>query len=106
MSLHSPGHSLPVSLYQINHCTLITVSHLISVSPLLCPLSCPSLRFVAQLFHQGRVVPVDFIGFVKSQRDVEMKGETVSNHDELMCNFFAQVSTRTHMRICLVYPEL
>lgn len=43
-----------------------------------------------QLFHQGRVVPVDFIGFMESQHEVELKGEAVSNHDELMCNFFAQ----------------
>jgi len=43
-----------------------------------------------QLFHQGRVVPVDFIGFANSQFNVEMKGEPVSNHDELMSNFFAQ----------------
>jgi len=43
-----------------------------------------------QLFHQGRVVPVDFIGFVQSQRPIEMKNDVVSNHDELMSNFFAQ----------------
>ncbi|CAG9460067.1 unnamed protein product [Pedinophyceae sp. YPF-701] len=43
-----------------------------------------------QLVHQGRVVPADFIGTVKSQCSVYLKGEIVSNHDELMCNFFAQ----------------
>ena len=43
-----------------------------------------------QLIHQGRVVPCDFIGVVKSQQSVYLKGEIVSNHDELMCNFFAQ----------------
>mmetsp|Transcript_2380 Transcript_2380/g.3986 ORF Transcript_2380/g.3986 Transcript_2380/m.3986 type:complete len:665 (+) Transcript_2380:135-2129(+) len=43
-----------------------------------------------QLIHQGRVVPCDFIGVVKSQQSVFLKGEVVSNHDELMCNFFAQ----------------
>jgi len=43
-----------------------------------------------QLFHQGRVVPVDFIGFAQSQHPIEMKEEVVSNHDELMSNFFAQ----------------
>jgi glucose-6-phosphate isomerase len=43
-----------------------------------------------QLLHQGRVVPVDFIGFIQSQKPVELKGESVSNHDELMANFFAQ----------------
>ncbi|XP_073305184.1 glucose-6-phosphate isomerase, cytosolic-like [Primulina huaijiensis] len=43
-----------------------------------------------QLIHQGRVVPCDFIGVVKSQQPVYLKGETVSNHDELMSNFFAQ----------------
>ena len=44
-----------------------------------------------QLIHQGRVVPCDFIGIVRSQQSVYLKGEIVSNHDELMCNFFAQV---------------
>jgi glucose-6-phosphate isomerase len=43
-----------------------------------------------QLIHQGRVIPCDFIGLVKSQQSVYLKGEVVSNHDELMSNFFAQ----------------
>ncbi|KAL2459062.1 Glucose-6-phosphate isomerase [Forsythia ovata] len=43
-----------------------------------------------QLIHQGRVIPCDFIGAVKSQQPVYLKGEMVSNHDELMSNFFAQ----------------
>lgn len=40
--------------------------------------------------HQGRVVPAEFIGFVKSQTPVNLIGEPVSNHEELMSNFFAQ----------------
>jgi glucose-6-phosphate isomerase len=43
-----------------------------------------------QLLHQGRVVPADFLGFKYSQQPVEVPGEAVSNHDELMANFFAQ----------------
>ncbi len=43
-----------------------------------------------QLVHQGRVVPADFIGFTKSQRPMDVDGEPVANHDELMANFFAQ----------------
>lgn len=43
-----------------------------------------------QLVHQGRVVPADFIGFKNSQQARKVKGEPVSNHDELMANFFAQ----------------
>lgn len=43
-----------------------------------------------QLIHQGRVVPCDFIGFIESQNPIELSGEKVSNHDELMSNFFAQ----------------
>ncbi|KAL8143823.1 hypothetical protein V2J09_016855 [Rumex salicifolius] len=43
-----------------------------------------------QLIHQGRVIPCDFIGVVKSQQPVYLKDEYVSNHDELMSNFFAQ----------------
>jgi glucose-6-phosphate isomerase len=43
-----------------------------------------------QLVHQGRVVPCDFIGFRESQRPVKLAKEPVSNHDELMANFFAQ----------------
>jgi len=43
-----------------------------------------------QLMHQGRTVPSEFIGFALSQAPVELPGETVANHDELMANFFAQ----------------
>ncbi len=43
-----------------------------------------------QLVHQGRVVPADFIGFRTSQQPAKLAGEAVSNHDELMANFFAQ----------------
>ncbi|KAI3726738.1 hypothetical protein L1987_66542 [Smallanthus sonchifolius] len=43
-----------------------------------------------QLIHQGRVIPCDFIGTVKSQQPVYLKDEVVNNHDELMSNFFAQ----------------
>jgi len=43
-----------------------------------------------QLMHQGRVIPAEFIGFAKSQNPVMLPGEPVSNHDELMSNFFAQ----------------
>lgn len=43
-----------------------------------------------QLIHQGRVVPCDFVAVIKSQAPVSMNGEPVSNHDELMSNFFAQ----------------
>eukprot|EP00920_Eleutheroschizon_duboscqi_P039403 GHVT01094800.1.p1 GENE.GHVT01094800.1~~GHVT01094800.1.p1 ORF type:complete len:562 (-),score=143.19 GHVT01094800.1:574-2259(-) len=43
-----------------------------------------------QLLHQGRVVPAEFIGFRKSQTPIVHSDEEVSNHDELMCNFFAQ----------------
>merc|ERR1712039_735498 len=43
-----------------------------------------------QLMHQGRAIPAEFIGFKKSQNPVMLAGEPVSNHDELMSNFFAQ----------------
>lgn len=43
-----------------------------------------------QLLHQGRVVPCDFVGVIKSQTPLKVPGEKVGNHDELMCNFFAQ----------------
>lgn len=43
-----------------------------------------------QLIHQGRIIPCDFIGVIKSQQPVYLKGEVVNNHDELMSNFFAQ----------------
>lgn len=38
-------------------------------------------------------MPCEFIGTIKSQQSVYLKGELVSNHDELMCNFFAQASS-------------
>lgn len=43
-----------------------------------------------QLLHQGRAVPAEFIGFKASQNPIMLEGEPVSNHDELMSNFFAQ----------------
>lgn len=43
-----------------------------------------------QLVHQGRVIPAEFIGFCKSPNPISLEGEKVSNHDELMSNFFAQ----------------
>eukprot|EP01036_Dinobryon_divergens_P028937 gene28937-37959_t len=43
-----------------------------------------------QLVHQGRIIPAEFIGFCKSPSPTFLEGEPVSNHDELMSNFFAQ----------------
>jgi glucose-6-phosphate isomerase len=43
-----------------------------------------------QLLHQGQVVPCDFIGFCENPNPVCLGSETLSNHDELMANFFAQ----------------
>jgi glucose-6-phosphate isomerase len=43
-----------------------------------------------QLMHQGRTIPAEFIGFCKSQTPTYIEGEPVSNHEELMSNFFAQ----------------
>lgn len=43
-----------------------------------------------QLIHQGRVVPCDFVAVINSQAPMLLPGEPVSNHDELMSNFFAQ----------------
>ncbi|KAG5176618.1 Phosphoglucose isomerase [Tribonema minus] len=43
-----------------------------------------------QLIHQGRIVPCDFLGYCESPAPVSLAGEPVTNHDELMSNFFAQ----------------
>ncbi|XXQ32960.1 Glucose-6-phosphate isomerase [Plasmodiophora brassicae] len=43
-----------------------------------------------QLLHQGQVIPADFIGFVRSQHPVDLPGDAVPNHDELMAAFFSQ----------------
>ncbi|EER08996.1 glucose-6-phosphate isomerase, putative [Perkinsus marinus ATCC 50983] len=44
-----------------------------------------------QELHQGTtIVPSEFIAFAKSQNPIKLAGEPVSNHDELMSNFFAQ----------------
>jgi glucose-6-phosphate isomerase len=48
-----------------------------------------------QLLHQGRIIPCDFIGSCNSQQPINrtsgvLGGENVTNHDELMSNFFAQ----------------
>merc|ERR1719261_1092383 len=40
--------------------------------------------------HQGRVIPAEFIAFCESQNHTHLDGKAVSNHDELMSNFFAQ----------------
>lgn len=40
--------------------------------------------------HQGRVIPAEFIGFTQSQTPIKLEGEPVTNHNELMSNFFAQ----------------
>ena len=43
-----------------------------------------------QLIHQGQIIPADFIGFCRSQQPLKVAGHPVTNHDELMANFFAQ----------------
>jgi len=43
-----------------------------------------------QLIHQGRSLSCEFIGHAKPQFDLKYNNEIVSNHDELMSNFFAQ----------------
>lgn len=43
-----------------------------------------------QLLHQGRITPVQFIGFTKSQQPYSVINDPVNNHDELMSNFFSQ----------------
>ena len=45
-----------------------------------------------QLIHQGRTIPCDLIGIATSQTPLDntSQGEVVTNHQELMSNFFAQ----------------
>lgn len=43
-----------------------------------------------QLLHQGRVVPADFIGFLRSQQPLTARGERTTSHDELFAHFLAQ----------------
>ncbi|CAI7722789.1 glucose-6-phosphate isomerase [Plasmodium vivax India VII] len=43
-----------------------------------------------QLIHQGQMIPVELIGFKHSHFPLHFPSEKVSNHDELMTNFFAQ----------------
>ena len=43
-----------------------------------------------QLLHMGQTAPCDFIGFCQSQHDLCLDNESLSSHDELMSNFFAQ----------------
>ncbi len=43
-----------------------------------------------QLIHQGRIIPCEFVGAAVGQQAVYLDGEKVSNHDELMSNYFAQ----------------
>jgi hypothetical protein len=71
-----------VTLPLTNHTS--TSAHLLQHDLNICPPPLPPSL-------QGRVIPCDFIGIVRSQQSVYLKGEIVSNHDELMSNFFAQV---------------
>ena len=63
-----------------------------------------------QLVHQGRIIPAEFIGFCKSPSPVMLSGEVVSNHDELMSNFFAQPDAlaygKTVSRLINLYQHL
>ncbi|KAL6574309.1 hypothetical protein OROHE_001213 [Orobanche hederae] len=56
-----------------------------------------------QLIHQGRIIPCDFIGVVKTQQPVYLKGELVSNHDELMSNFFAQPDALAYGKLLITH---
>ena len=49
-----------------------------------------SILYPTQCTVQGRVVPCEFIGLCESAFPKQVPGEPVSNHDELMSNFFAQ----------------
>eukprot|EP01018_Ginkgo_biloba_P027188 Gb_00382 [translate_table: standard] len=53
-------------------------------------------QHIYQLIHQGQIIPGDSIGVIKSQQPVYLKQEVVSNHDKLMCNFFAQSDVLTY----------
>lgn len=56
-----------------------------------------------QLIHQGQVIPVELIGFKKSHFPLSFEKEVVTNHDELMTNFFAQADAlavgKTHEQV-------
>jgi len=43
-----------------------------------------------QLIHQGRQIACEFIAFIQPLIPVLVPGESVTNHEELMSNFFAQ----------------
>lgn len=45
---------------------------------------------IFQVLHQGREIPVDFIGFMENPHPIELDEEVLTNHDELMAHFFAQ----------------
>jgi glucose-6-phosphate isomerase len=51
-----------------------------------------------QLIHQGRIVPIEFIAFMNSSMDNKLEGHSVSNHDELVLNYLAQVRALTYGR--------
>lgn len=51
-----------------------------------------------QLVHQGRLVPVEFIAFMSSGHDYKLQSHSVSNHDELVLNYIAQVKALTFGR--------
>ena len=42
------------------------------------------------MIHQGRKIACEFIGYVNSLNDIYINELELTNHDELMSNFFAQ----------------
>ena len=89
-----PGTNGQHSFYQLIHQVSFSCIVLCVIVIIDCMVFCTHL-YVGKLKHapqfiQGRIVPAEFIGFCKSPNPIELPGESVSNHDELMSNFFAQ----------------
>lgn len=55
-------------------------------------LNCQLLYTFRSHTRLSQVCPAEFIGFIESQNPLHIKGEPICSHDELMANFFAQVS--------------
>lgn len=97
--MESPCHILPLPFILVN---LVQMDNIVSTN-----FSIKVLYFNDLIFTRflGRVVPAEFVGFCKSQTPVDLPQEEVTNHDELMSNFFSQVKKQKIYFVLSFQPD-
>lgn len=59
------------------------------------------VQFINLANSKGQTVPCEFIGYASNPFDVKVNGSKLTNHEELLTNFLAQVTSRIRFRLCL-----